>query len=380
MSSFYQIRTSLSIIDRIREINIFLICLLLITFLFGLLSLYSVADANFNPWARNHLIRFVISAILFFIICIVDIKIIFNLVYTLFFINILALVLIMFIGTETYGATRWIRIAGVSLQPSEFIKVSLILCLAKYYHSIPIIEVSKVSRMIIPVIITLIPVGLVIIQPDLGTSIIILIGAGSIFWIVGINYKYFILAFLSACATIPVGWQYLHNYQKERVFTFFNPERDPLGNGYHIMQSKIALGSGGFAGKGYLEGTQSHLNFLPEMHTDFIFTMYGEEFGFIGTFLLLIIYLSIILVSFNLATKSRSSFGKYLSCGLIFLFFSHVFINIGMVMGLLPVVGVPLPLISYGGSSMLATMIGFGLIMNCYINRDTILAKEGFID
>jgi len=380
MPSFYQIRTSLSIIDRIREINIFLICLLLITFLFGLLSLYSVADANFNPWARNHLIRFVISAILFFIICIVDIKIIFNLVYTLFFINILALVLIMFIGTETYGATRWIRIAGVSLQPSEFIKVSLILCLAKYYHSIPIIEVSKVSRMIIPVIITLIPVGLVIIQPDLGTSIIILIGAGSIFWIVGINYKYFILAFLSACATIPVGWQYLHNYQKERVFTFFNPERDPLGNGYHIMQSKIALGSGGFAGKGYLEGTQSHLNFLPEMHTDFIFTMYGEEFGFIGTFLLLIIYLSIILVSFNLATKSRSSFGKYLSCGLIFLFFSHVFINIGMVMGLLPVVGVPLPLISYGGSSMLATMIGFGLIMNCYINRDTILAKEGFID
>ena len=380
MPSFYQIRTSLSIIDRIREINIFLICLLLITFLFGLLSLYSVADANFNPWARNHLIRFVISAILFFIICIVNIKIIFNLVYTLFFINILALVLIMFIGTETYGATRWIRIAGVSLQPSEFIKVSLILCLAKYYHSIPIIEVSKVSRMIIPVIITLIPVGLVIIQPDLGTSIIILIGAGSIFWIVGINYKYFILAFLSACATIPVGWQYLHNYQKERVFTFFNPERDPLGNGYHIMQSKIALGSGGFAGKGYLEGTQSHLNFLPEMHTDFIFTMYGEEFGFIGTFLLLIIYLSIILVSFNLATKSRSSFGKYLSCGLIFLFFSHVFINIGMVMGLLPVVGVPLPLISYGGSSMLATMIGFGLIMNCYINRDTILAKEGFID
>ena len=380
MPSFYQIRTSLSIIDRIREINIFLICLLLITFLFGLLSLYSVADANFNPWARNHLIRFVISAILFFIISVIDIKIILKLAYPLFFINILALVLIMFIGTETYGATRWIRIAGVSLQPSEFIKVSLILCLAKYYHSIPIIEVSKVSRMIIPVIITLIPVGLVIIQPDLGTSIIILIGAGSIFWIVGINYKYFILAFLSACATIPVGWQYLHNYQKERVFTFFNPERDPLGNGYHIMQSKIALGSGGFAGKGYLEGTQSHLNFLPEMHTDFIFTMYGEEFGFIGTFLLLIIYLSIILVSFNLATKSRSSFGKYLSCGLIFLFFSHVFINIGMVMGLLPVVGVPLPLISYGGSSMLATMIGFGLIMNCYINRDTILAKEGFID
>ena len=380
MSSFYQIKTSLSLIDKIKEISIFLVILLLATFLFGLLALYSVADANFDPWARNHLIRFIISAILFLIISLIDIKLILKLAYPLFFLNILALVLIMFIGTETYGATRWIRIAGISLQPSEFIKVSLILCLAKYYHSFPIIEASNFSRMVIPAIITLVPVGLVIIQPDLGTSIIILIGAGSIFWIVGINYKYFITAFLLVCASIPVGWQYLHNYQKERVFTFFNPERDPLGNGYHILQSKIALGSGGFSGKGYLEGTQSHLNFLPEMHTDFIFTMYGEEFGFIGTFLLLIIYLSIILVSFNLAIKSRSNFGKYVSCGLIFLFFSHVFINIGMVMGLLPVVGVPLPLISYGGSSMLATMISFGLIMNCYINRDIILAKEGLID
>ena len=380
MSNFYQIKTSLSLVDKIKEINIFLVFLLLATFLFGLLSLYSVADANFDPWAKNHLIRFIISAILFLIISVIDIKLILKLAYPLFFLNILALVLIMFIGTETYGATRWIRIAGISLQPSEFIKVSLILCLAKYYHSFPIIEASKISRMIVPVIITLIPVGLVIIQPDLGTSIIILIGAGSIFWIVGINYKYFIATFLVACASIPIGWQYLHNYQKERVFTFFNPERDPLGNGYHILQSKIALGSGGFSGKGYLEGTQSHLNFLPEMHTDFIFTMYGEEFGFLGAFLLLIIYLTIILVSFKLAIKSRSNFGKYVSCGLIFLFFSHVFINIGMVMGLLPVVGVPLPLISYGGSSMLATMISFGLIMNCYINRDVILAKEGFID
>ena len=380
MPSFYQIKTSQSFFDKVREINLALVCLLVITFFFGLLSLYSVADANFDPWARNHLIRFIVSSVLFLVICLIDIKIILKLAYPLFFLNIFALVLIIFIGTETYGATRWIRIAGISLQPSEFIKVSLILCLAKYYHTIPIIEASKISRMIIPAIITLIPIALVIVQPDLGTAIIILIGAGSIFWIVGVNYKYFISIFLLFCASIPVGWQYLHNYQKERVFTFFNPERDPLGNGYHIMQSKIALGSGGFSGKGFLEGTQSHLDFLPEMHTDFIFTMYGEEFGFIGTFLLLIIYLSIILVSFNLAVKSRSSFGKYVSCGLIFLFFSHVFINIGMVMGLLPVVGVPLPLISYGGSSMLATMVGFGLIMNCYINRDIILAKEGLID
>ncbi|MDC3143916.1 rod shape-determining protein RodA [Pelagibacteraceae bacterium] len=380
MSTFYQIKTSLSLIDKLKQINIYLLGLLSITFFFGLLSLYSVADANFNPWAKNHLIRFLVGLIIFFFICLIDIKLIIRLAYPLFFLNILALILILFIGTETYGATRWIRFAGLSLQPSEFIKVSLILCLAKYYHSIPVIEASKISRMVIPAVITLIPVGLVMIQPDLGTSIIILIGAGSIFWITGVNYKYFISAFGLVCAAIPVGWQYLHNYQKERVYTFFNPERDPLGNGYHIMQSKIALGSGGLSGKGYLEGTQSHLSFLPEMHTDFIFTMFGEEFGFLGTIFLLIIYFSIILLSFNLAIKSRNSFGKYLSCGLIFLFFIHVFINISMVMGLLPVVGVPLPLISYGGSSMLATMISFGLIMNCYINRDNIIAKEGFID
>ena len=380
MPSFYQIKTSLSLTDKFKQISPYLVVLLLLTFLFGLLSLYSVANASFDPWARNHLIRFAVSLFLFLIICIMDIKIILRLVYPLFLMNILALILILFIGTEAYGATRWIRIAGLSLQPSEFIKVSLILCLAKYYHSIPITEVSKISRLVIPAIVTLLPVALVMIQPDLGTSIIILIGAGSIFWIVGVNYKYFLSAFTFVCISIPVGWQYLHNYQKERVYSFFNPERDPLGNGYHIMQSKIALGSGGFSGKGYLEGTQSHLNFLPEMHTDFIFTMYGEEFGFIGTFALLIIYISIILVSFNLAIKSRSNFGRYLSCGLIFLFFSHVFINIAMVMGLLPVVGVPLPLISYGGSSMMATMIGFGLIMNCYINKDTMLAKESLID
>jgi|TARA_B110000971_G_C20001006_1_gene496822 rod shape determining protein RodA len=380
MRSFYQIKTSLSIIDRIKEINYLLVFLLLIIFSFGLLSLYSVAEGNFEPWAKNHLIRFFISAAIFLIISLMNIKLILKLAYPLFFLNILALILILFIGTETYGATRWIRIAGISLQPSEFIKVSLILCLAKYYHSISFIDVSKISRMIIPAIITIIPIGLVVVQPDLGTSIIICIGAGSIFWIVGVNYKYFIAAFVVACASIPIGWQYLHQYQKERVYTFFNPERDPLGNGYHIMQSKIALGSGGFSGKGYLDGTQSHLNFLPEMHTDFIFTMYGEEFGFIGTIFLLFIYLSIIFVSINIANKSRSNFSKFMSSGLIFLFFIHIFINIGMVMGILPVVGVPLPLISYGGSSMLATMISFGLIMNCYINRDVILAKEGFID
>jgi rod shape determining protein RodA len=224
----------------------------------------------------------------------------------------------------------------------------------------------------------IIPVLIVAAQPDLGTAIIIFLGGISIFWIVGLNYKYFIFGIFTTIASIPLIWQYLHDYQKERIFTFFNPERDPLGNGYHIMQSKIALGSGGIFGKGFLEGTQSHLNFLPEMHTDFIFTMYGEEFGFIGCVLLLIIYFCLIFLSIRMSLNSRSLFGKYLSLGVCSVFFIYVFVNISMVAGLLPVVGVPLPFISYGGSSMLAIMFGFGLLMNCYIHQRSIISKGKF--
>ena len=232
--------------------------------------------------------------------------------------------------------------------------------------------------MIIPLIITIVPVLLVITQPDLGTALIILLGGISLFWISGLNYKYFIVGVFSILCSLPVLWQYLKDYQKDRVLTFFNPERDPLGNGYHIMQSKIALGSGGIFGKGYMEGTQSHLNFLPEMQTDFIFTMLGEEFGFIGTLLLLLMYAALIMISIRLALKSRSLFSKYLSLGVCNVFFIYVFVNIGMVTGLLPVVGVPLPFISYGGSSMLAVMFGFGLLMNCYINRNIIIEKTNY--
>ena len=232
--------------------------------------------------------------------------------------------------------------------------------------------------MIIPLIITTVPVLLVIIQPDLGTALIILLGGISLLWISGLNYKYFIIGVFSIVCSLPVLWQYLKEYQKDRVLTFFNPERDPLGNGYHIMQSKIALGSGGIFGKGYMEGTQSHLNFLPEMQTDFIFTMLGEEFGFLGTLILLLIYATLIMISIRLALQSRSLFSKYLSLGVCNVFFIYVFVNIGMVTGLLPVVGVPLPFISYGGSSMLAVMFGFGLLMNCYINRNIIIEKTNY--
>ncbi len=362
---------------KLQSINYLLLGFIIILFFVGLAALYSISNGDFNSWPLKHSQRFILGLIIFFLVILFDLRLIFGYAYLIFFLSIISLVIIPFFGIESNGATRWINIAGISLQPSEFVKYTLILALAKYFHSINN-ESSFIKTLIIPLIITIVPVLLVITQPDLGTALIILLGGISLFWISGLNYKYFIVGVFSILCSLPVLWQYLKDYQKDRVLTFFNPERDPLGNGYHIMQSKIALGSGGIFGKGYMEGTQSHLNFLPEMQTDFIFTMLGEEFGFIGTLFLLLIYAALIMISIRLALKSRSLFSKYLSLGVCNVFFIYVFVNIGMVTGLLPVVGVPLPFISYGGSSMLAVMFGFGLLMNCYINRNIIIEKTNY--
>ena len=362
---------------KLQSINYPLLGLIITLFFVGLAALYSISNGDFNSWPLKHSQRFILGLIIFFLVIFFDLRLIFGYAYLIFFLSIISLVIIPFFGIESNGATRWINIAGISLQPSEFVKYTLILALAKYFHSINN-DSSFIKTLIIPLIITIVPVLLVITQPDLGTALIILIGGISLFWISGLNYKYFIVGVFSILCSLPVLWQYLKDYQKDRVLTFFNPERDPLGNGYHIMQSKIALGSGGIFGKGYMEGTQSHLNFLPEMQTDFIFTMLGEEFGFIGTLLLLLMYAALIMISIRLALKSRSLFSKYLSLGVCNVFFIYVFVNIGMVTGLLPVVGVPLPFISYGGSSMLAVMFGFGLLMNCYINRNIIIEKTNY--
>ena len=367
--------SDLNILSRLRSINFFFLLIVILIFLFGVLSLYSVSGGEFNSWPIKHVERFLLGLIVFFAICSIDIKFFFKLAYPIFLLSLLFLIIVPFFGTETSGATRWIKIGGISLQPSEFIKFTLILALAKYFHSSTDGTMIFIKKFILPLVIILIPVVIVASQPDLGTAVIIFIGGISIFWIIGLNYRYFITGGVMIFLSIPLLWQYLKDYQKERVFTFFNPERDPLGNGYHIMQSKIALGSGGVLGKGYLDGTQSHLNFLPEMHTDFIFTMFGEEFGFLGATALISLYAGLIFLSIKMSLQSRSDFGKYLSLGVSTVFFIYVFVNISMVTGLLPVVGVPLPLVSYGGSSMLAVMGGFGLLMNCYIHQKTILPK-----
>ena len=370
--------SDLNILSRLRSINFFFLLIVILIFLFGVLSLYSVSGGEFNSLPVKHIERFLLGLIVFFIICSIDIKFFFKLAYPIFLLSLLFLIIVPFFGTETSGATRWIQIGGISLQPSEFIKFTLILALAKYFHSSTDERMIFIKKFILPLVIILIPVIIVASQPDLGTAVVIFIGGISIFWIIGLNYRYFITGGVMIFLSMPLLWQYLKDYQKERVFTFFNPERDPLGNGYHIMQSKIALGSGGVLGKGYLDGTQSHLNFLPEMHTDFIFTMFGEEFGFLGATALISLYAGLIFLSIKMSLQSRSDFGKYLSLGVSTVFFIYVFVNISMVTGLLPVVGVPLPLVSYGGSSMLAVMGGFGLLMNCYIHQKTILPKGDF--
>ena len=367
-----------TILSKLHSINYFILLLILMLFTVGLIALYSISNGEFYSWPVKHLQRFIVGLVIFFVIILFDLRILFSYAYVIFILSIAALVFTPLFGIESNGATRWISIAGISLQPSEFVKYTLVLALAKYFHSINDKDNNLFKTLFIPMIITLVPVLLVIIQPDLGTALIILLGGLSIFWISGLNYKYFLIGLMTVICSLPLLWQYLKDYQKDRVFTFFNPERDPLGNGYHIMQSKIALGSGGLFGKGYMDGTQSHLNFLPEMQTDFIFTVLGEEFGFIGTLILIIIYASLIMVSIRMALSNRSLFSKYLSLGVCNVFFIYVFVNIGMVTGLLPVVGVPLPFISYGGSSMLAVMFGFGLLMNCYINRNLIIEKTNY--
>ena len=371
---FSESKAELTIFDKLRSINYFLLFLICTIFFIGTLALYSISNGNFSEWPIKHLQRFILGLIIFFIVALLDLKIIFRFAYLIFIASIAALIILLIVGDEINGAKRWISFAGFSLQPSEFVKYTLILALAKYFHSMEDYHENFISKLIIPSFIVIIPVAFVVIQPDLGTALVIFLGGVSVIWISGLNYKYFISGILGFILSLPILWQYLKEYQKDRVFTFFNPERDPLGNGYHITQSKIALGSGGIFGKGYMEGTQSHLNFLPEMQTDFIFTMFGEEFGFIGSAILLVIYAIIIYRIVAIGASSRSYFAKIFCYSFGAAIFVFITINMSMVLGLLPIVGSPLPIMSYGGSSMLATMIGFGIVMSARVHNQQMIA------
>jgi rod shape determining protein RodA len=301
-----------------------------------------------------------------------------RLVYPLYFVSVMLLVWVDFGGEIGMGAQRWIDLGVVQLQPSEVMKVTMVLTLARYFHGLSYEDIGRPISLIVPTILVMIPAALVLKQPDLGTAGMLLMVAGAMFVVVGVRWWKFGLVLAVAIVGAYYAWNstLLHDYQKARVLIFMDPEKDLQGTGYHITQSKIALGSGGVWGKGYLQGTQSHLDFLPERQTDFIFTMYAEEFGMVGGFVLLGLYALLVAYGVVIAVRSKSQFGRLLAYGLSFNLFCYFFINTAMVMGLIPVVGIPLPLISYGGTVMMTILIGFGLIMSVNIHRDQRIGRR----
>ncbi|MCI5061242.1 MAG: rod shape-determining protein RodA [Alphaproteobacteria bacterium] len=341
----------------------------------GFAALYSAAGGEFSPWASRQAVRFLFGMGLLIFIALTDIRFWLRLSYPLYILGFLLLIIVEIMGQVGMGAQRWINLGFIQLQPSELMKITVIMALAKYFHTATAENIANIKFLAVGSLFIIAPVALVLLQPDLGTSLMIVLAGVAVFFFVGAPLWIFISGAVLSLASLPIAWFLMHDYQKRRVLTFLNPESDPLGAGYHITQSKIALGSGGLSGKGFLEGTQSRLDFLPEKQTDFIFTLWAEEWGLLGGLLLLFLFGLIFLYSLRIALRCRHAYGQILAMGLSINFSLYVFINIAMVMGLIPVVGAPLPLISYGGTSMLAALIGFGLILCCDLHKDAKLPR-----
>ena len=352
---------------------ILLICILLLGII-SLATMYSTDGGKVLFHTKSHFIKLIIFTSMMIIFSLVNIKFWFSIGYFSYLLIIILLIWTYMFGITSSGSQRWINLYFINLQPSELMKIFIILCLAKYFHRMKLDNVNSVYTILTSLLIILLPMGLVIVQPDLGTSLLIAISGIAVLWFAGVNHRYFIYTMMGFVISLPFIIAFLKPYQKLRVLTFLNPDRDPLGAGYQIIQSKIAVGSGGLFGKGFLKGTQSYLEFLPEKHTDFIFTLFSEEFGFIGSAFLLIIYAIIIYRIIVIGAISRSYFGKIFCYSFGASIFVYITINMSMVLGLLPIVGSPLPIMSYGGSSMLATMIGFGIVMSTKVHSQQSIA------
>ena len=352
--------------SKLLKINWIIIFCLIFLGLVGVASLYSAAGGDWNPWARNHLIRLIFGFCLMFVIAFIPSQFFMKYSVLSFILGIFALILVKIIGSGS--VQRWISFGSINFQPSEIMKLALILILAKYFDHISKIQLNKLIPYIIPILIIMIPGFLVISQPDLGTGLTIILLGLSILFFVGISMKFVIFSILISISSIPFIWQQLYEYQKNRILIFLNPEMDSLGSGYQIIQSKIAIGSGGLFGKGYLLGTQSRLNYLPEKHTDFIFTLISEELGFLGSIFIILIFCLLITSIMKISFEVESLFSKVVVFGIGFLIFLYLSLNIGMVCGLLPVVGAPLPLVSYGGTSLLTVLIGVGIVLSINIH------------
>lgn len=370
-------RRELTLADKFRGLQWGLLLLLGLIAGIGFAMLYSAANGDFDPWASRQMIRFAIVLVAVIAAALIDIAYWFRAAYWVYAAALALVVAVDLRGFVGMGAQRWIAVGSFQLQPSEVMKIALVLALARYFHCLPPENSGRLRWLLVPALMIAVPVLLVLKQPDLGTAMMLLAAGGALLFVAGVPLWMFAAATAGAAAAAPLAWTMLRGYQKSRLTTFLDPEGDPLGAGYHILQSKIALGSGGLFGKGFLQGTQSHLSFLPEKQTDFIFTMIAEEFGLVGGLVLLALYLAVLVYAFAIALRSRSRFGRLLGLGIATNFFLYAFINMAMVTGLIPVVGVPLPLISYGGTAMIAVLIGFGLLMNIGIHRDVRLSRFG---
>jgi len=342
----------------------------------GFLMLYSVAGGSFSPWAEPQMKRFALGMTVMMIVALVPIWFWRNMAVVAYAVSILLLISVEFFGVVGMGAQRWIDLGFMRLQPSELTKITMVMLLAAYYDWLPAKRTSRPFWLLLPVLMILLPTALVLRQPDLGTSILLLAAGGGVLYLAGVHWAYFAAVITAGIGLVTAvfqsrgtDWQLLQDYQYRRIDTFLDPASDPLGAGYHITQSKIALGSGGWTGRGFMQGTQSRLNFLPEKHTDFIFTTLAEEFGFIGAFSLLSLYALIILFCVATALAARDRFSTLVTLGIALTFFLFFAVNMSMVMGLAPVVGVPLPMVSYGGSAMLVLMVAFGLVQSAHIHR-----------
>jgi len=369
-----RLNSEITFLQKVKSLDYILLISIILLSVLSVFIMYSTDGGEILFHTKNHSIKLLVFFPLMICVAFFNIKFWHNFSYIIYFIIILLLVYVSFFGIRSSGSQRWMDVYLFVLQPSELMKVAIILCLAKYYHRLKIENVNSFTSIVIVLSIIIIPIIFVISQPDLGTSILIALSGLIILWLGGVKIKYFIYSFITFLISLPFIISFLKPYQKLRILTFLDPDRDPLGAGYQIIQSKIAIGSGGLDGKGFLKGTQSYLDFLPEKHTDFIFTLFSEEFGFIGSIILLILYSIIIFRIIRIGSISRSNFARLFCFGYAFAIFIYIVVNLSMVLGLLPIVGSPLPIMSYGGSSMLATMIGFGIVLSAKINNKQIIA------
>lgn len=369
-------RRTLSIADKLLEVNWGLVLLIALIACVGFAMQYSVAGGHMYPWAAPQAIRFVLGLAILVGVALVDIRFWMRAAYPAYAIAFVFLIVVQIAGHTGNGSERWIQIGPIELQPSELMKLALVLALARYLHGLSVEDVSRPLKLLVPLLMIIVPAALVLKQPNLGTATILMADGCSLLFLSGLSWWWIVPTVAGVVGSVPVVWHFLHGYQRQRVLTFLNPASDALGAGWNISQAEIALGSGGFAGKGFVQGTQSRLNFLPEKETDFIFTSLGEEFGFVGCIAVLLLFALVIGYGIRIAMSSRSQFGRLVAIGVTLNFFFYIMINAAMVMGMIPVVGIPMPLISYGGTAMLTVMFGFGLLMSVHVHRQVEIPRS----